>query len=593
MTGNDVLFGEGQDDDLIGGWGHDWISGGTGQDGVLGDDGRIFTSRNVEKANNHDTALSEPLNGIAKLDKVGEVISTPGNHQQATIHINGALKKTFDLTPFNVGRNGDQLFDASHSDDIIYGGLGDDFLHGGSGDDAISGAEALPIAAAQIGNSVSQARLVTGYDIPVNLGDVLGFERFSTSEFALYDEFLPTQRIFLDADGQSTADSTAMDFLLNFNKSEGPAAMVGSGLATDGNDVIFGDLGNDWLVGGTGRDHVYGGYGDDLLNADDDLTTDGGANVSLDGTDASYADIAFGGAGRDFLIANIQDDRLIDWTGNFNTYIVTGSSESAPTVSRGVPPDLNEYLYDLSAADGADPTRAADASGGSASAIERNGEPEGELELIISDLDWESQTGGPIGTNVNAIPSGQGEVIQSANFNNGSADAFGADSGLWSVRGGRLEVAPEVLGADAVSVLYISDYLPGYFEIQATINAGKPVAGFKSNAYLIFDYQSPNDFKFAGVNISTDKLEMGYRDASGWHVLEQTPSQLRPDKDYNLLLALNDTVATLVVDHSQVFSHGFAPRIDPFGYAFGLNGGMVGIGANNSVARIDNVAVTI
>ena len=65
MTGNDVLFGEGQDDDLIGGWGHDWISGGTGQDGVLGDDGRIFTSRNVEKANNHDTALSEPLNGIA------------------------------------------------------------------------------------------------------------------------------------------------------------------------------------------------------------------------------------------------------------------------------------------------------------------------------------------------------------------------------------------------------------------------------------------------------------------------------------------------------------------------------------------------
>ena len=33
------LFGEGQDDDVIGGYGHDWISGGTGQDGVLGDDG--------------------------------------------------------------------------------------------------------------------------------------------------------------------------------------------------------------------------------------------------------------------------------------------------------------------------------------------------------------------------------------------------------------------------------------------------------------------------------------------------------------------------------------------------------------------------
>ena len=35
------------DDDIIGGWGSDWISGGTGEDGILGDDGRIFTSRNT------------------------------------------------------------------------------------------------------------------------------------------------------------------------------------------------------------------------------------------------------------------------------------------------------------------------------------------------------------------------------------------------------------------------------------------------------------------------------------------------------------------------------------------------------------------
>ena len=50
MKGNDVLFGEGQDDDLIGGYGDDWISGGTGDDGVLGDDGRISTSRNSSTA---------------------------------------------------------------------------------------------------------------------------------------------------------------------------------------------------------------------------------------------------------------------------------------------------------------------------------------------------------------------------------------------------------------------------------------------------------------------------------------------------------------------------------------------------------------
>ena len=40
----------------IGGSGHDWISGGTGDDGVLGDDGRIYTSRN---------GTAEPLYGLA------------------------------------------------------------------------------------------------------------------------------------------------------------------------------------------------------------------------------------------------------------------------------------------------------------------------------------------------------------------------------------------------------------------------------------------------------------------------------------------------------------------------------------------------
>ena len=41
-------------------------------------------------------------------------------------------------------------------------------------------------------------------------------------------------------------------------------------MATDGDDVIFGDLGHDWMVGGTGRDTVWGGWGDDLINLDDE-----------------------------------------------------------------------------------------------------------------------------------------------------------------------------------------------------------------------------------------------------------------------------------------------------------------------------------
>jgi hypothetical protein len=142
-------------------------------------------------------------------------------------------------------------------------------------------------------------------------------------------------------------------------------------------------------------------------------------------------------------------------------------------------------------------------------------------------------------------------------------------------------------------VFYVDYLLPSYFEMLATINADKDMAGLHSNAYLIFDYQSPTDFKFAGVNPMINKLQMGHRTAEGWIVDVQNNMQLRAETDYNMLLALHGTTATLVVDGAHVLSHVFQPRIDEDGVSHGLNRGMVGLGANNSRGRIDNVAVQV
>ena len=77
-------------------------------------------------------------------------------------------------------------------------------------------------------------------------------------------------------------------YFLNLSSTEGPTengpvAFAPNGTPTefadrntDGDDLIFGDLGNDWQVGGTGRDTIYSGWGNDLANADDVLTTNGG-----------------------------------------------------------------------------------------------------------------------------------------------------------------------------------------------------------------------------------------------------------------------------------------------------------------------------
>jgi hypothetical protein len=93
--------------------------------------------------------------------------------------------------------------------------------------------------------------------------------------------------------------------------------------------------------------------------------------------------------------------------------------------------------------------------------------------------------------------------------------------------------------------------------------------------------------------VSTNKLVMGIRDAAGWRVLDQVNMQLRSDTDYNLLVAVNGLTVTLMVNNSRVFTRTFAPRVDADGFAYGLNSGMVAIGANNARGRFDNVAVQV
>ena len=125
--------------------------------------------------------------------------------------------------------------------------------------------------------------------------------------------------------------------------------------------------------------------------------------------------------------------------------------------------------------------------------------------------------------------------------------------------------------------------MPIYFEIAAQIMAQKPTAGWKANAYVIFDYFSPTDFKFAGIDVSLNKLVMGHRDATGWHVDAQAPvpARSRPTRGTTLLVAVNGTTVTVAVNGQQAFTYTFAPRILD-GEPVGLNKGFVGAGSDNA-----------
>jgi Ca2+-binding RTX toxin-like protein len=644
MAGSDILFGDAHDDDLIGGYGHDWITGGNGQDGVIGDDGIIRTSRNSDQ-------YGEPLYGIAALlgkdpnakdsngNVLNEVISTPGGIQTAVINVAGQLTKSVDLTPISVDPDWAALDDeygfgaigsqggTPFADDIIYGGLDSDWLHGGSGDDAISGAEALGVffdaaaaARPQFFGDVPASRpsLETDDASTINPGNVLRFNavdedgwktqnRQRAGEFALYDEYDPLRAIRVSTpdgwSGELVKDSPGFEFILNFNASEGvlrPSETVPTGgnktittgpVNDDGDDRIFGGTGNDWLVGGTGKDAVYGGWGNDLMNVDDNHGTNGGLNDQPD-THSTYEDRAYGGAGRDVLIGNTGGDRLIDWVGEFNSYLVPFAPFGMATVSRTLQPQLPEFLYALSRAHGADPTIVADGNG----AVERNGEPFGELGLVLQkDFAWQDQTGAPADPQAGNIPGGKRDVLRSADFNDGKAQSFVAESGSWTVTSGKYQIAPKASSGttDAISLFNADSVLPTYFEIAASINAIKPTGGFKANAYIVFDYVSPTDFKFAGLNLSTNKIEIGQRTAGGWQVLNSINLQMKAGTEYNVLLAVNGTTVTFMVNNKHSLSHAFAPRSDADGFTYAIRDGMFGLGGDNARARIDNVRVQV
>ena len=577
-----------------------------------------------------------------------ETINVPGVLNKA-VNLTPFNVDAADRELFRPTGGYDDIIFGGLGDDAIHGGSGDDAM---SGAEALVEGYAPRYTSsctdpATPGCPVERDGLIRiDFGHPVNPGDVLRFnpddfdawhyDRTRRSgEFDLYDEYEPRRAIWFNADaevwtcspdGYTPSGHTCIVnpdmaqypyrwFLTNV-WDEGPQVYSavdflpnGTPVAwgyqpTDGSDVLFGDLGNDWIVGGTGHDTLWGGYGNDLLQADDVLgegciaySTNGTCtergetwlNDSPD-THTMFEDRAYGGAGRDILIGNTGGDRLIDWIGEFNSYIVPFAPFGIATVSRQRPPSLDGFLYALSAAQGADPTRAADE--GSCDPL-RNGEPCGEIGLVTPrDPDWRQQSGPPTDPQAGNIPGGKRDILRTADFNDGTLSAFSADSGYWTVSDALLNVAAESLGGDAAAVFYIDQELPTYYEIGAKVSVLKPTAGWKANAYLIFDYVSAIDFKFAGLDSSINKVVLGHRTADGWVYDTQSPMLVKQNQFYDLLMVVNGLVVTVLVNGVAKTSYTYMPRqVD--GIWFGLQYGLVGVGSDNSRGAFDNFVVQV
>jgi len=151
--------------------------------------------------------------------------------------------------------------------------------------------------------------------------------------------------------------------------------------------------------------------------------------------------------------------------------------------------------------------------------------------------------------------------------------------GAFEVRGLEAE------GDTGTAVLKLVEPLPRMVEIGVDITSIEDGPARWHNAYVIFDYQGPDDFKFAGADMDAGLWAIGHYDGS-WTGDDHLSEGLAIGKTYPLRLRLKGGAATLIHlnagEEDEKVTHDFGELVTD---------GLVGLAARHAVARFDNVAV--
>jgi Ca2+-binding RTX toxin-like protein len=314
---NDVLIGNGLDnqieglggnDLLIGNAGNDSLDGGAGIDGVSYqfDPGSVIVNLAFETA----------TDGFRNTDKLISIENVVGSNFNDTITGSGVANIIFAGAGNDVvaGLSGDDILFGEAGRDTLQGGIDDDFLVGGADADILDGDYGIDTASYFNSSARVAVSLKTGAG---RFGDAEG------------------DRL----EGIENLEGSEFEDLLTGDQGNN----ITSGLG--GNDLIYGEAGNDWLDGGNGNDRLYGGDGNDQIygQADVDLLRGEIGNDNLyggDGNDQLYGDegddTLNGEADNDYLEGGIGKDQLLGGEGNDQLYGQDGSDN----LSGGIGDDL-------------------------------------------------------------------------------------------------------------------------------------------------------------------------------------------------------------------------------------------------------------
>ncbi len=322
--GNDLLEGREGNDRMTGSAGDDILDGGAGADELFGGDGMDLASyQDSGSAVEVDLVNTSGNTGHAAGDTFTSIEGLIGSDYDDVLRGTDTRNSLYGGIGADTirGRNGSDTLVGGGGNDILVGGNGTDILNGGFDADSLDGGRGWDTAT--YADAVAAVR-VDLKDLSLNTGEAKGdtYTDIEVIEGTAFDDFLR---------GSDKADG--------FIGGDGNDVLRGR----KGSDDISGGRGDDTLIGAEGRDVLNGGLGADMMDGGNGVDTatyedaSSGVRVDLAGGfgDAGEADgdtlvgieVLVGSAFDDVLRGSDKADTLQGGAGNDTLRGRIGSDE--------------------------------------------------------------------------------------------------------------------------------------------------------------------------------------------------------------------------------------------------------------------------
>lgn len=167
-------------------------------------------------------------------------------------------------------------------------------------------------------------------------------------------------------------------------------------------------------------------------------------------------------------------------------------------------------------------------------------------------------------------------------FDDGASGKLAPKAGLWRVDGSKYVAQPQTIDQNLVSLLSLDRELPEKVEAKVTFNADASTSTRWSNAFLIFDYRGPTDYKFAGAFLGIGQWAIGRMTPRGYAIDTSLRDGIEAGKDYTLHVRLDGANVAMIVDGVAKVSHT---------YTAPLQNGQLGLATLRGNARFDDFSV--